>query len=63
MFYEKSNKKLLATFVELFPHSSLSSESQRKSNKSYQWNFLKVVAQKCYTKTAMNSFFCKKPCT
>ena len=40
MLYEKSNKNLLATFVELFAHSSLSAESQRKSNKSYQWNFL-----------------------
>ena len=55
--YEKSNKKLLATFAELFAHSSLSAEGQRKSNKSYQWNFLKVVVLKCSTKGAMNSFF------
>ena len=63
MLYEKSNKKLLATFVELFAHSSLSAEGQRKSNKSYQWNFLKVVVLKCSTKRAMNSFFGRKPCT
>ena len=59
--YEKSNKKLLATFVELFAHSALSAERQRerekdrervreqKNNKSYQWNFLKVVVLKCST--------------
>ena len=57
MLYEKSNKKLLATFVELFAHSSLSAESLRKIIKRYQWNFLKVVALKCSTKGAINSFF------
>ena len=57
MLYEKSNKKLLATFVELFAHSSLLRESQRKGNKSYQWNILKVVALKSSTKVEMNSFF------
>ena len=63
MLYEKSNKKLLATFVELFARSSLSAESQRKINKSYQWNFLKVVVLKCFTKGTMNNFFGRKPCT
>ena len=64
MLYEKSNKNLLATFVELFAHSSLSEESQRKSHKSYQWNLLKVVVvPKCSTKGVMNSFFRRKPCT
>ena len=38
--YEKSNKQLFATFVELFAHSALSAESQQKSNKSYLSNFL-----------------------
>ena len=63
MLYEKSNKKLPATFVELFAHSSLSAESQRKSNKSYQWKFIKVVILKCSTKGLMNSLFRRKPCT
>ena len=44
-FYETF--KLLATFVELFAHSSLLALSQQKNNKSYQWNFLKVAAPKC----------------
>ena len=57
MLYEKSNKKLLANFVEPFAHSSLSAESPLKSNKSYQWNFLKVVVLKCSAKGTMNSFF------
>ena len=59
MLYQKSNKKLLANFVELFALSSLSVESPLKSNKSYQWNFLKVVVRKCSAKGAMNSFFWK----
>ena len=63
MLYEKSNKLLLATFVELFAHSSLSAESQRKSNKSYQWNFLNVVVINGSTKGVINSFFRRKPCT
>ena len=63
MLYEKSNKKLLVTFVELFANSSLSAEGQRKSNKSYQWNFLKEVVLTCSTKGAINSFFRRKPCT
>ena len=61
MLYEKSNEKLLANFVKLFAHSSLSAESPLKNNKSYQWNFLKVVVLKCSTKGAMNSFFHRKP--
>ena len=61
MFYEKKKKKLLATFVELFAHSSISAERQQKSNKSYQWNFLKVVLLKCSTKGVMNSLFRRKP--
>ena len=64
MINEKSNKKLLATFVELlFAHSSLSVESLRKGNKSYQWNFLKGVVLKCSAKGAMNSFFRRKSYT
>ena len=61
--YGKSNKQLLATFVELCAHSSLSAESQQKSNESYPCNFLKVIALKCCTKAAMNSIFRRKPCT
>ena len=61
--YEKSNKQLLATFVEPFAHSSLSEERQQKSNKSYQWNFLKVVVLKCSTKGAMNTVFRGNPST
>ena len=63
MLYQKSNKKFLANFVDLFAHSSLSAESPLKSNKSCQWNFLKVVVLKCSAKEAMNSFFRRKPCT
>ena len=61
--YEKSNKQLLATFVEIFTHSLLTAECQQKSNKSYQWNFFKVVVLKCSRNGAMNSFFRRKPCT
>ena len=57
MLYEESNKKLLATFVELFANSSQSAESPQKINKSYQWNFLKVVVLKCSSKGAINSVF------
>ena len=59
MLYQKSNKKLLANFVDLFALSSLSVQSLLKSNKSYQLNFLKVVVLKCSAKRAMNSFFWK----
>ena len=44
-------------------HIVLSAGSQQKNNKSYQWNFLKVVLLKCSTKGALNSFFHRKHCT
>ena len=53
-FYETF--KLLATFVELFAHSSLLALSQQKNNKSYQWNFLKVAAPKCWKELQTASF-------
>ena len=63
MLNRKSNKKLLATFVEPCAPTSLPAESQPKINKIYQWHFLKVVVLKCSPKGAMNSFFRRKPCT